>query len=151
MVDLKEIVKELSEDYKNRRDKIKDVELLEEDLYTLSGLEKDDAHAFLYITIGSPYLQYVGSACGNFGNKVFLNENIVDFLKNKGVESILGILRDPECEEETYEYSSIPLASIVLPINEEDGLKFEDMVGQAGGSFRCDTSHVKGWTVYESE
>ncbi|MBU4501446.1 MAG: hypothetical protein KKA79_02545 [Nanoarchaeota archaeon] len=147
---LKDIVSELSQNYQDKRENISGIDLIEEDLYMMSGVDHSDPHALLLIKIDSPHLEYIGSSCGKVGNKIFSDKGLIDFLKNKDVEHIIGILYDPDSEY-AYQGEAIGLNSIAMPIVGEDGYVFEDLAGELKGSFRYEESRIKGWSVYESE
>jgi len=146
---LKKIVEEFSENYQTSRDSVPNE--LEKELYSLTGIIQDvDPHCLLKIPIDSPHLRHIGSALGKFANNMFSDESLIDFLKEKGVEYILGIILRPESNSH-YAMGTIPLNSIALPIKGEDAETFVTEAEKAGGSFRYEPSKVEGWSLYESE
>jgi hypothetical protein len=147
MANLKAIVDELAQNYQAQRDNIPGVEILEKEIYTMSGIERNDPHTLILAQIDSPHLKHIGSACGVIGNKVFSKEQLMGFLKEKNVEYVVGIIYDPKFEGE----ESIGLNSVALPIAEKDAEAFEELVSDLDGSFRYEDSRLKGWSVYESE
>ena len=150
MANLKEIVNNWTENYRVNRNSLPEADVLENELYSTSGIERSDPSSILLIPIDSLDLQHVGSACGTAGNKIFSNKSLVSFLKNRGVEKFLGIIYDP-ASDETYERQAIALSSVALPIVGKDGHIFESLVSKNNGSFRYERSGVPGWSVYESE
>ncbi|MBU0667133.1 MAG: hypothetical protein ABIC91_03425 [Nanoarchaeota archaeon] len=147
---LKEIVNLWAENYKTNKRFLPEVSVLENELYSISGIDRSDPSGILLIPIDSKDLQFVGSACGTIGNKIFSNKSIVSFLKNRGVKEFLGIIYDPNADD-TYERQVISLNSAALPIVGTDGHIFESLVSKNNGSFRYEKSKVLGWSVYESE
>lgn len=150
MTTLKEIVNKLAEDYQVNRGSIPEIDVLEQELYSVSGIDRHDPASILLIPIDSPNLHCFGSACGAVGNRIFSNKSLVSFLKNKGVRQFLGIIYDP-ASDDTYERDAVALNSIALPISGKDGHKFESLASKNEGSFRYEKSRVQGWSVYESE
>lgn len=149
MVDLKSIVDEFAQQYAARRDTVPNINTLEGELYSMAGIKPTEPHAFVLMDMDSPYLHHVGSSCGCVGNKIFQNTEIINFLKERGVEYILGMIYEPK--DMDFSDNSITVDSIALPIPYAEGYKFERLVERKNGSFRCESSKVKGWTVYESE
>ncbi|MEK6929014.1 MAG: hypothetical protein AABW65_03635 [Nanoarchaeota archaeon] len=150
MTNLKEIVNHWTENYRANRESLPEVNVLEDELYSISGIDRSDPSGILLIPTDSKDLQFVGSACGNVGNKIFSNKSLVSFLKNRGVREFLGIIYDPNADD-TYERQAIALSSVALPIVGKDGHIFESLVSKNDGSFRYERSRVQGWSVYESE
>lgn len=150
MADLKEIVNNWTKKYKDKKSSLPGVDVLEDELYSISGIDRSDSSGILLIPTDSEELQFVGSACGTVGNRIFSNKSLVSFLKNKGVKEFLGIIYDPNADE-TYERQSIALSSVALPIAGKDGHIFESLASKNNGSFRYEISKVLGWSVYESE
>ena len=151
MTNLKDIVKNCSEYYQTRKEEVENFETLENELYHISGIQRNEPHSILLIKNDSYNLDYFGSACGHVGNKIFSNKEIQEFLKkySRGKE-ILGIIYEPNSDD-TYKNQTIPLSSVALPLIESDGRVFEHLTEREGGSFRCEPSKVDGWTIYESE
>lgn len=147
MIPLKEIVNELAENYQINKDSLPN---LENELYSMSGIDSSDPVSILLIPIDSTALQHIGSVCGTVGNKIFSNRSLVSFLRNRDVKKFLGLVSYPD-EDETYKEGVISLNSIALPIVGKDGHIFESLVDKLGGSFRYERSGVSGWSVYESE
>ncbi|MBS3146093.1 hypothetical protein J4471_00155 [Candidatus Woesearchaeota archaeon] len=150
MDNLKEIVKQFADNYKNNGHDIEGVNILEEELYRMSGIDRSDPSGILLIPIDSPNLENIGSACGNVGNRIFSNKSLISFLKNKKVEKFLGIIYGPNANE-TYDRGVIALNSVALPITGRDGHIFESLATKNGGSFRYERSRIQGWSVFESE
>jgi len=150
MEKLKEIVNQFAENYKENRGNIDGIDVLENELYQISGTDKSDPSNILLIPINSPDLENMGSVCGNVGNRVFSSKSLVSFLKNKEVKQFLGIIQDPN-DDGSYENGTIALNSVALPIAGRDGHIFESLASKNGGSFRYERSRIPGWSVYESE
>jgi len=150
MKKLANIVKELSALYQKEKRNIPSIEFLEDEMCSASGLEPDDSYTLLFIPIDSHYLKNIGSACGRIGNKVFSKKSLVGFLRDRGVEYILGVFNEPDSEY-SYDGKYIGLSSIAIKITERDGEAFEDLVRKFNGSFRYEKSCVDGWSFYESE
>ncbi len=150
MTNLKEIVKLWAEHYRTNKESLPEVDKLEDELYSTSGIERSEPSSFLLIPTDSEDLQHVGSACGVVGNRIFSSKSLVGFLKKRGVKKFLGIIYDPNADD-TYERQAIALNSIALPIVGRDGHIFESLVSKNEGSFRYERSRVPGWSVYESE
>jgi len=150
MTNLKEIVKLWAENYRANKGSLPEVGVLEDELYSSSGIDRSDPSDILLIPIDSEDLQFVGSACGTVGNKIFSNKSLVSFLKKRGVKELLGIIYDSNADD-TYERQAIALNSVALPIVGKDGHIFASLVSKSDGSFRYERSRVSGWSVYESE
>jgi hypothetical protein len=150
MANLKEIVNVWAENYRTNKESLPEASVLENELYSISGIERSEPSSILLIPTDSEDLQFVGSACGIAGNKIFSNKSLVSFLKNKGVKEFLGIIYDPDADD-TYERQAIALNSVALPIVGRDGHIFESLVSKNEGSFRYERSKVSSWSVYESE
>ena len=129
---------------------------VEESLRRMAGLDSnfvnDDEIAFVLIPINNPDIVYFGSSCGTVGNTVFSDKSVIKFLKKKKVRFVIGIV-DLYDVEEANKKEIISLSSIVLNISEKDGERFEELIYDAEGTFRCDTISVlgKSWSIYESE
>ncbi len=88
MATLKEIVNRLAEKYQVNRGSIQGIDILEKELYSVSGIDRHDPASILLVSIDSPDLQCIGSACGAMGNRIFSNKSLVSFLKNRGVKAL---------------------------------------------------------------
>lgn len=150
MTNLKEIVNRLAENYRTNKNSIPEVETLEQELYSMAGIDRKESASILLIPTDSEDLQYIGSACGDMGNKIFSNQFLVNLLRVRGVKRFLGIIYHPNADE-TYERGSIALNSVALPVGGIFGPIFESLVSKNKGSFRYEQSKVLGWSVYESE
>ena len=85
-------------------------------------------------------LSVFGTSCGEVGNKAF-TKKVVDFLRSKGVEFIVGLGANKE-----------PIiSSVAINISEKDAVKFGNMIGKNKGSLRADHSKISEWSVFESE
>ncbi|MBI5064934.1 hypothetical protein HZA97_01745 [Candidatus Woesearchaeota archaeon] len=149
-MNLKQIVQDLFQNYKANKQTIQEREVLEEELLSFSGIERNDSYFFVLIPVDSPDLQHFGSACGEFGNKMFSSKSLATFLKNKDVKNILGIVYQPHSDF-TYSNNTVALSAIALPIVGKDGHVFQFLAEKNKGSFRYERSRVKVWSVYESE
>jgi hypothetical protein len=134
---------------------------IEEQLLETAGIVSNEQYAFVMIDIGSPDTGKFTSACGTAALPVFSNVDVIRFLRENGVNGIIGVVYDHEAQD-TYDGKRVPLSAIVLPINEERGRKFEEIVSRIGGSFRCEKLNLETinkddlsckwhWTIYESE
>lgn len=85
-------------------------------------------------------LSIFGTFAGRIDNKAFSGK-VLDFLKNKEIEFVVAISDKEEPK----------ITSAIMKINQKDGKKFSKMISENGGSLRCDTSKVKGWSIFESE
>jgi hypothetical protein len=150
MPDLKAIVDRLAAAYGAKKTALPSATVLEAELHQMSGIDESDPSKILLLPLDSDALQYVGSACGSVGNRVFSNALLVGYLREKGVHEFLGIIYDPDAAT-TYDHGSIPLASIAVPLAGKDARKVEALASRSGGSFRQEDSRVRGWSVYESE
>jgi len=151
MTNLKNIVEEFRDNYKERREDVNEVETLENELYSISGIDKNSQHAIVLMPFDSEHFDNFGSVCGHVGNKVFSNREIQKFLSEYAHGKwALGIIDEPDLDD-TYKNQTIPLSSVALPLIESDGRVFEYLTNREGGSFRCGSSKVDGWTIYESE
>ena len=138
--------------HKQIRPSVRCVELLELDLCNLAGIDTEDDEpterpVYLSAPVDSPWLQYVGTACGRVGNRVFADADLIYFLKEAKVEYVIGVTIPAMFDGRP----SIALCSVVLPLQGENADKFAAMVENLGGSFRRDNASVKGWNGYESE
>ncbi len=149
-MNLKQIVQDFFQNYEANKNSIRGREILEEELLSFSGIERNDSYFFVLIPVESPNLQHFGSACGEFGNKMFSSKSLATFLKNRDVKNILGIVYQPHSEF-TYSNNAVALSAIALPIVGKDGHIFQFLAEKNKGSFRYERSGVNGWSVYESE
>jgi len=153
--ELKKQVYSLEALYKAKRSDLPQPERIEHNLYEVAGLDGlknlgqlEDYH-FLYIPVSGPEIQNFGTSCGYTDNKVFEKDSVLNFLKKNGVQNIVGLVSN--IHEDALHVNRITLDSVVLPLNEKVGEKFSDLIDKHGGSLRCDTINIDGWTIYESE
>jgi len=81
-----------------------------------------------------------GTACGEIDNKAF-SKKVVDFLIGESVEFIIALSSN----------KNFTIGSAAIQMNQKGGRKLEAMIEKNDGSLRCDSSPIRGWTVYESE
>lgn len=82
----------------------------------------------------------VGTTCGRVGNVAF-TEKIVSYLKKKGVRFIVALSDDDQ----------LSLNSAIIPLKSKACRKVEEMIYEANGSFRYDSTSGFGWSFFESE
>lgn len=100
---------------------------------------EDDMDQFTVIEIPLDRLYNFQTACGTENKRPF-TEDVIKFLRQRKVKSIFALVNE-----------WLEIWAAVVPIGKKDGRHFQDLVYERGGSLRCDSASLKGWTVYESE
>ena len=142
-----ETIKEFKDDFEKYLKENPDVASeLKREVLSMAGVaenelvNEDMGFDFGVVKIPIDKLTLFGTSCGVVGNKAF-TEKVVTFLKSLKVEFIIGLSGNKEFK----------ISSVAIPISTKNGHKFEKMIEGNKGVLRCDSSKVRGWTVYESE
>jgi len=158
---LMDVVMGAERNYQAKKASLPDHRKMEDKLLETAGIVSNEQYAFVMIDVGSPDIGKFTSACGSAELPVFSNVDIIKFLRENKIESIIGVVYDHEVPD-TYGNKMIPLSAIILSVDEGRGSKFEGLVSNIGGSFRCEKLNLETisaderridwhWTIYESE
>jgi len=125
-------------------------EKVKSELIDWSGLEdpslfdEEERQYFNVVRIPVELLDRFGIAYGTKAyekrDKEVFSAKIIDFLKSKGIDSIIAVVDSRDLD----------IHDAMASISRDDGIKMDDMLDKKGWSWNCNKSDIEGWSRFES-